>query len=155
MIENKVGKDLKLKYSQRCIIGQEVNRSRRAPNLPQLLLLNTPPSPPTGFPRAQLAWGGGLVSRPGGWGGCSVQDPTEIYLQLNFLASLPVGRIRQTEVLQLQEKNVQKSDKSERSANRQFGRICICLDFFFCKTITQEGIMRSHFLLLYHLTSKT
>ena len=42
-----------------------MNRSRRAPNLPQLLLLNTPPSPPTGFPRAQLAWGGELVSRPG------------------------------------------------------------------------------------------
>ena len=59
-----------------------------------------------------------------------MQDPTETYLQLNFLASLPVGRIGQTEVLQLQEKNVQKSDKSERSANRQFGRICICLDFF-------------------------
>ena len=67
-----------MKYSQRCIIGQEVNRSRRAPNLPQLLLLNTPPSPPTGFPRAQLAWGGELVSRPGE-GGLSARSHRNLF----------------------------------------------------------------------------
>ena len=78
-----------------------MNRSRRAPNLPQLLLLNTPPSPPTGFPRAQLAWGGGQLGRAeGGVVHPLVQDPTQIYLQLDFLARLPVGRFGQQEVLQ-------------------------------------------------------
>ena len=44
--------------------------------------------------------GGGLGRAEGGVVHPLVQDPTQIYLQLDFLARLPVGRFGQQEVLQ-------------------------------------------------------
>ena len=73
-----------------------------SPKPPPAAAAKYAPQPPHWVPPGPTGVGGGSWLADLG-GGCSVQDPTEIYLQLNFLASLPVGRIGQTEVLQLQE----------------------------------------------------
>ena len=83
-----------------CTHGQ--GRSEQKPQSPKLppAAAKYAPQPPAGLPRAQLACGGQLGRAEGGVVHPLVQDPTQIYLQLDFLARLPVGRFGQQEVLQ-------------------------------------------------------